>query len=77
MRLFLNGRFQFSVREPTFPIGAFGVFVRSAGETPVTVTFSDLEVYDVDYIPPNKNANRNTAENLPFTIYDFRLTNYD
>jgi hypothetical protein len=54
MRLFLNGRFQFSVVEPSFPIGAFGVFVRSAGETPVTVTFSDLAVYEVDYIPPTK-----------------------
>jgi hypothetical protein len=49
MRLFLNGRFQFSVTEPSFPIGAFGVFVRSTGDTPVTVTFSDLAVYEVDY----------------------------
>jgi hypothetical protein len=54
MRLFLNGRFQFSVTEPSFPIGAFGVFVRSTGETPVTVTFSDLAVYEVDYILPTK-----------------------
>jgi hypothetical protein len=49
MRLFLNGRFQFGVTEPSFPIGAFGVFVRSTGDTPVTVTFSDLAVYEVDY----------------------------
>jgi len=54
MRLFLNGRFQFSVIEPTFPSGALGVYVRSAGDTPVTVTFSDLNVYDVNYIPPTK-----------------------
>ena len=54
MRLFLNGRFQFSVTDPSFPIGAFGVFVRSTGETPVTVTFSNLAVYEVDYIPPTK-----------------------
>lgn len=54
MRLFLNGRFQFSIRDPLFPIGAFGVFVRSVGETPVTVTFSDLEVYEVDYTLPTK-----------------------
>lgn len=54
MRLFLNGRFQFSVTEPTFPSGAIGVFVRSAGDTPVTVTFSDLEVYEVNYIQPTK-----------------------
>ncbi|HET9914266.1 MAG TPA: hypothetical protein VFQ13_20400 [Anaerolineales bacterium] len=52
MRLFLNGRYQFSVSDPSFPSGAIGVYVRSMGDTPVTVTFSDLEVRDVDYIPP-------------------------
>jgi hypothetical protein len=31
MRLFLNGRFQFSISEPSFPSGTVGVFVRSAG----------------------------------------------
>lgn len=54
MRLFLNGRYQFLVVDPSFPIGALGVFVRSTGETPVTVTFSDLAVYEVDYILPTK-----------------------
>ena len=54
MRLFLNGRFQFSVTEKSFPSGALGVYVRSTGNTPVTVTFSDLTVYDVNYIPPTQ-----------------------
>jgi hypothetical protein len=54
MRLFLNGRYQFSVMEGTFHSGGLGVYVRSAGETPTTVTFSDLKVYDVDYTPPTK-----------------------
>jgi hypothetical protein len=54
MRLFLNGRYQFSVMEGTFPSGGLGVFVRSAGDTSTTVTFSDLKVYDVDYTPPTK-----------------------
>ena len=54
MRLFLNGRYQFSVVEPSFPSGALGVFVRSTGETPVTVTFSDLVIYEVDYTLPTK-----------------------
>jgi hypothetical protein len=54
MRLFLNERFQFSIIDKTFPSGAFGVFVRSAGDTPVSVTFSDLTVYDVDYTPPTR-----------------------
>jgi len=52
MRLFLNGRYQFSVMEKTFPSGAFGVFAQSRGDSPVTVTFSDLKVYDVNYIAP-------------------------
>lgn len=54
MRLFLNGRFQFSVTEKTFPSGALGVFARSSGVTPVTITFSDLTVYDVDYVAPTR-----------------------
>jgi hypothetical protein len=54
MRLFLNGRYQFSVTEKTFPSGGLGVFVRSAGDTLTTVTFSDLKVYNVDYIPPTR-----------------------
>jgi len=52
MRLFLNGRYQFSVFEKTFPSGAFGVFVKSNADTPVTITFSDFSVYDVNYTPP-------------------------
>lgn len=54
MRLFLNDRFQFSVSDPKFPIGAFGVFARSAGDEEVSVTFSDFEVYDVHYTLPTK-----------------------
>lgn len=51
-RLFLNGRFQFSINDPSFPIGSIGVFVRSAGETPVVVSFSDLTIQAVDYVLP-------------------------
>ena len=41
-------------RDGEFPIGAFGVFARSNGEEPVSVTFSDFEVYDVNYTLPTK-----------------------
>lgn len=54
MRLFLNGRFQFSISDPSSPSGGFGVFARGAGNTPVSVIFSDLIVYDVDYVTPTK-----------------------
>ena len=52
LRLFLNGRFQFSIDDPSFPIGTIGVFVRSAGNTPVVVSFSDLVIQEVNYIIP-------------------------
>ena len=54
MRFFLNGRYQFSVNDKNYLSGALGVFARAAGNTPVTVTFSDLVVYDVTYSPPTK-----------------------
>lgn len=54
MRLFLNGRYQFTVTDPSFASGGLGVFVRAAGDTPATVTFSDLVVYEVQYTLPTK-----------------------
>jgi hypothetical protein len=52
MRLFLNDRFQFSISDANYLSGSLGVFAQSAGDTPVTVTFSELVVRDVKYIPP-------------------------
>lgn len=52
LRFFLNGRYQFSVTDRNYLTGAVGVFAQSATDTPVTVTFSDLVVYDVNYVPP-------------------------
>jgi len=49
---FLNDHYQFSVSDKNYSAGAIGVFARSTGETPVTVTFSDLKIYDVTYLPP-------------------------
>jgi hypothetical protein len=51
MRLFLNGRYQFSVRNPNYRSGTIGVFARAAGDTPVTVNFSDLVIREVEYAP--------------------------
>jgi len=34
------------------PSGAFGVFTRAEGDTPLSVIFSDFVVYDVVYVPP-------------------------
>jgi len=52
LRLFLNGRYQFSISDHNLSSGTVGVFARAAGDTPITVAFSDLEVRAVDYIPP-------------------------
>jgi hypothetical protein len=52
MRLFLNGRYQFSINNPNYPSGTIGVFVNSAGETPVIVSFSRLTLQKVDFTLP-------------------------
>jgi hypothetical protein len=52
LRLFLNGRYQFSINDQNLASGTVGVFAHAAGDTPVTVTFSDLVVQAVDFQPP-------------------------
>lgn len=47
IRIFLNGKFQFSISEPALPSGTIGFFVRSAGNTAVVVSFEDLVVQEV------------------------------
>lgn len=51
LRFFINGVYQFSSRDPVWRAGTLGVFARSAGDTPVSVSFSQLEVYAV-FAPP-------------------------
>jgi hypothetical protein len=48
MRFFVNDQFQFAIRDPMLTSGAIGVFVRSSGETAVTVNFSDFVVYNIN-----------------------------
>lgn len=48
LRFFINDQFQFTIRDTALPSGAIGIFVRSGGETAVTVSFSDLEVYQIE-----------------------------
>jgi hypothetical protein len=52
LRLFLNGRYQFSANSSNYPSGTVGVFVNSAGETPAIVSFSRLTLQEVNYTPP-------------------------
>lgn len=48
MRFFINDQHQFTVVDPLIPAGLLGVFAWSAGDTAVTVNFSDLKVHQVD-----------------------------
>jgi hypothetical protein len=47
MRFFINDEFQFSINDRILATGMIGVFARSGGETAVTVSFSDLVVYQI------------------------------
>ncbi|MBN1148828.1 MAG: hypothetical protein JXA78_16320 [Anaerolineales bacterium] len=47
MRFYANGQYLFSVSDPSLPSGGLGVFARACGEDMLSVSFSNLEVYDV------------------------------
>jgi hypothetical protein len=48
MRFFVNDQYQFTVNDPLLTAGNLGVFARSAGETAVTVNFSDLVIHQIN-----------------------------
>lgn len=56
LRLFLNGRYQFGFSDTSYASGGIGVFALSQGTDPVSVIFSDLKVYAVDYALPTPTA---------------------
>ncbi len=47
IRVFINGDPQFTIIDQELSLGSFGVFARSAGETAVTISFSDLIIREV------------------------------
>jgi hypothetical protein len=47
IRFFINGFYLFSVRDTVLWSGTLGLFARSAGETGVSVSFTDLVVHQV------------------------------
>jgi len=47
LRFFVNGEYQFTLRDPALVSGGLGVYARSSGNTAVTISFSDLVVYEV------------------------------
>ena len=47
MRFFVNNAYQFTVRDPLLASGRLGVFARSAGDSAVTINYSNLIVREV------------------------------
>ena len=47
MRFYVNGEYQFTVQDPSIQSGSLGLFARSAEGGAVTISFSDLIVYDI------------------------------
>lgn len=47
LRFFINDIYQYAVSDPVFSEGQFGVFARTAEKPPLTVSFSDLQVFDL------------------------------
>lgn len=44
LRFFINDIYQFSAADPVFALGQVGVYAHSASDTPLTVSFSNLQV---------------------------------
>jgi len=51
MHFFANSEHLFSVNDPSITAGMLGMFIRSAGENAVTVSFSELGIYTTDAGP--------------------------
>jgi len=47
MDFFVNGQYQFSIKDPQLTSGGLGVFARSTNKMAVTVNFSNLVVYQI------------------------------
>jgi hypothetical protein len=52
MRFFINDVYQFSASDGLWQGGGVGVFARSDGKSPLTVSFSNLVVRSVEFIAP-------------------------
>jgi hypothetical protein len=50
-RFFLNDQYQFSLRDPVFWTGTLGFYATAGGSSPVLVSFSDLKVFSLAYVP--------------------------
>lgn len=51
LSFYINGEYQFTVRDPSLLAGGLGVFARANGDSAVTVNFSELAVYEINNSP--------------------------
>lgn len=47
LRIYVNDHLQVEITRGTFDSGGIGFYARAAGDTPLTVSFSDLSVYEL------------------------------
>lgn len=66
LRVFIDGVYQFSVKDPVFASGVVGVFARAAGDTPLTVSFSKMTAYSLAPAQPQR-ATVTPAPSMPAT----------
>ncbi len=59
MHFFANSEHLFSVNDPSITAGTIGLFIRSAGDNAVTVSFSELEIFSADAGPALLEVNPN------------------
>ena len=58
MRIYIDDKMQMEINRDTFMSGGIGFFARAAGDTPLTVSFSSLSVYQ----PVNQPAITSTGD---------------
>lgn len=52
MRFFINGEMQFEITRDLYRSGGLGFYARAAGDSPLTMNFSQLKVYEVQLSAP-------------------------
>lgn len=67
--IFVNGAYQFSIKDPVFTSGTVGVFARAAGDTSLSVSFSNLMIYAV---PPGQAHPKIQATPTPAPTLRYR-----
>ena len=66
LRFFINDYYQFSVSNLTWLSGQIGLFARSESETTLSVSFSDLKIYELTTEASNNTTAAQFSSQTPF-----------